>query len=288
MGVKIQTLRDFRSYIARELNGIYAEPEIKALATILIKTLPEVKKLHQVYNSDQIISADHLPGIKSMVKELKTGRPLQYILGKTDFYNCTIKVTESTLIPRQETEELVDLVIRENQGFKGRIIDFGTGSGCIAIALAKNLPDAAVTGVDISGEAIIVARENAMENNVSVEFCQGDLFRLDYVLTLKAGIIVSNPPYVRLSEKRMMKRNVLEFEPHTALFVNDSEPLVFYKSILETAKSILLPEGMVYFEINESMGQEMADLLGSFRYSEIKLFRDINGKERIIKGRRNG
>ncbi len=288
MGVKIQTIKDIRFYIAKELAGVYKEQETNALAHIIIKTVTGITKLHQLYDSGFLLTSEEAQKIIEFTAELKTGRPVQYILGETIFYNCTIKVNSSTLIPRPETEELVDLVIKENKEYKGNIIDFGTGSGCIAIALAANLPFSSVTGVEISEDAIIIASENAILNNVNVSFIKGDIFNFDQEAVSKAGIIVSNPPYVRNSEKVHIGRNVLDFEPHLALFVTDSDPLVYYKAILNVADKILLPGGRLYFEINESMGKSMIQLLESYDYNGIEVVRDINDKERIIKGRKNG
>ena len=175
------------------------------------------------------VTSEQVKRVVDICKELKTGKPIQYILGETIFYDCIIRVNNATLIPRPETEELVDLIIRENRGLPGNIIDIGTGSGCIAIALAANLPGAVITGIDISDEAIRIARENALLNNVAVSFVKGDIFNFDYEIVNKAEIIVSNPPYVRNSEKQFMSKNVLDFEPHNALFVTDSDPLVYYQ-----------------------------------------------------------
>src|ERR1035437_6248445 len=287
MGVKIQTIKDIRFYLAKELTGVYKEQETRALANIIIKTVTGITKVHQLYDSGYLLTSEEAQKIIEFTAELKTGRPVQYILGETIFYNCTIKVNSSTLIPRPETEELVDLVIKENKEYKGNIIDFGTGSGCIAIALSANLPFSSVTGVEISDDAISIARENAVLNNVNVSFIKSDIFNFDQEAVSKAGIIVSNPPYVRNSEKVQMGRNVLDFEPHLALFVTDSDPLVYYKAILNLADKILLPEGRLYLEINENMGRSMIQLLESYEYTEIEVVPDINDKERIIKGRKN-
>lgn len=287
MGVKIQTIKDIRFYLARELKGLYNEPEIRILADILIRTVSGITKLHQLYDNLYVIKTIEAEEIIRYTEELKTGKPIQYIIGETTFYNCKIKVTGATLIPRPETEELVDLVVKENKDFKGNIIDFGTGSGCIAIALAANLRSASVTGIDISEEALHVARENAVLNKVNVSFLNGDIFSTDGKLAGKAGIIVSNPPYVRDSEKTLMAKNVLDFEPHQALFVGDSDPLVYYNAILKLADNILLPGGCIYFEINEVMGSLLIQLFESFDYADIKIVRDLNDKERIIKGRKN-
>jgi release factor glutamine methyltransferase len=287
MGVNIQTIKDIRIYLSKELKKIYQEPEINAIAGIIIKTVTGLPKLHQLYKADHIISSQEAAEITKICEELKTGKPIQYVLGETVFYNCTIRLNNSTLIPRQETEELVDLIIRENRGFNGKIIDIGTGSGCIAIALAANMPGATVEGTDISGDAIRQAGQNATLNNVSVSFSVSDIFNFHNDLVIKAGIIVSNPPYVRNSEKQFMNRNVLDFEPQTALFVTDDDPLVYYKAILKASEKILVPGGKIYFEINEAMGQPMNELLTSAGFSGIGIVRDINQKDRIIKGRKN-
>lgn len=288
MGVKIQTIKDIRIYLFQELDAIYQEPELTALTNIIIKTILGVTKLHQVYLSDQTVTGIQTERCIKICRELKSGKPIQYVLGETFFYDCRIRVTEATLIPRPETEELVHYLLKQNDGFKGNIIDFGTGSGCIAIALARNLPGSEVFGIDLAEDALTVARENAILNNTKVSFLKRDILNFDYSLIPMAGIIVSNPPYVRDSEKKLMNRNVLDFEPHQALFVSDSDPLVFYRSILEIAGKILLPDGEVWFEINEALGIQMYDLLISFGYIKIEEFKDINGRDRIIKGLKNG
>lgn len=284
MSVNIQTIKDIRFYLSEELSKIYPEPELNALCIEVIKSVTGVSRFHQIYKPESQISPEQADRIVNICNELLTGKPLQYVLGETFFYSCVIRVNQSVLIPRPETEELVDLIIKENNGLKNNIIDFGTGSGCIAIALAMNLKESSVTGIDISEEAINIARQNAKLNEVSVSFLIGDIFNLDPSSVEKANIIVSNPPYVRYSEKSLMRTNVLGFEPHTALFVPDDDPLLYYRSILKIADVILLPKGRLYFEINEALGESMVNLLTEFRYSDIKLVNDINNKERIIKG----
>lgn len=286
MGVNIQTIKDIRSYLIRELEGIYPEPEINAIANIIIKSVFDLANLHHIYISDQVVNNVQAGIIINICSELITGKPIQYVLGETTFYDCIIRLNSATMIPRPETEELVDLIIRENRGYTGNIIDFGTGSGCIAVALAANLPGAVVTGTDISVEALGIAAENAMLNKVKVSFLKDDIFSFDPLIFNKAGIIVCNPPYIRNSEKHLMNKNVLEFEPHTALFVTDSDPLVYYNAVLNKAIKILAAGGKCYFEINEAMGKSVASLLKSFRYTDIQIVKDINGKERIIKGTR--
>ena len=188
------------------------------------------------------------------------------------------------MIPRPETEELVDLIIGENRGFTGAILDAGTGSGCIAIALAVNLPGTRVTGMDINEGAIKISEENAILNKAKVSFFASDIFNPAPGSMHNIQIIVSNPPYIRESEKKRMSENVLDYEPYTALFVPDSDPLVYYRAILDLAETALIPGGKVYFEINEAMGEPMVQLLEGSGYSGVKIVKDINGKERIIKG----
>jgi release factor glutamine methyltransferase len=286
MASKLQTIKDIRFYLKKELIDIYSVSEIRVLSDILIKTITGITKLHQLYDNGYPISAKEANRIIKLTGELKSGMPVQYAIGETTFYNCIIKLNRSTLIPRPETEELVDLIIRENKDYKGNIIDFGTGSGCIAIALAVSLKDSNVTGTDISEDGISIARENSRLNNVTVNFLTDDILNPKHEKFPKAGIIVSNPPYIRSSEKVLMSENVLGYEPHIALFVSDSEPLVFYDAILKLAEKLLLPGGRVYFEINEAMGALLVELLESFDYSEIKITTDINDKQRIIEGRK--
>jgi release factor glutamine methyltransferase len=288
MGVKIQTIKDIRIFLAGELEGVYTKSEIRVLSDILIRSAAGIKRSYQLYDNDYEVSAKAAGMIFGFAEELKTGKPIQYILGETVFYNCHIRVNRSTLIPRPETEELVDLIIRENKDYDGNVIDFGSGSGCIAIALAANLPLMTVTGVEISNEAILIARENAVLNKVNVSFVKGDILNFDNDAVGRAGIIVSNPPYVRNSEKLQMSKNVLDFEPAQALFVPDSNPLIYYDAILKLADKILLPPGCLYFEINEKMGNSLTTLLKSFGYSDIVIVKDLNEKERIIKCIKNG
>jgi release factor glutamine methyltransferase len=287
MSITIQSIKDIRLYLTKELKEFYKEPEISAIANIITKTITGVTRLHQLYMPEYNITDLQADRIIGICNELKTGKPLQYILGETIFYDLPFKVTGATLIPRPETEELVDLIIKENKGFTGDIIDFGTGSGCIAISLAVNLPDAKITGIDISDEALIVAKENALLNKATVTLLKSDILKFDYEAVDNFDIIVSNPPYVRGSEKIFMKKNVIDFEPNLALFVSDSDPLVYYRSILNVAQKILRRGGKVYFEINEAMGKFMTELFETFGYSSIQIVQDINGKERIIKGEKD-
>lgn len=284
MGIKIQTIKDIRFYLTTELAGSYPEEEIRSLSNIIIGSVLGVTKMHQLFLTEPSVNLNQVSEIISLCRELKTGKPIQYILGETVFYDCIIKLNSSTLIPRPETEELVDLIIRENRGYTGNIIDFGTGSGCIAIAIALNIKGSSVTGTDISDEALLKAEENAKLNNASITFIKDDILNPVSGLLGKAGLIVSNPPYVRDSEKQLMHRNVLEYEPHSALFVADSNPLIYYNAILRKAAGILCPPGKIYFEINEALGESMVNLVESYGFRGIEIVEDMNGKERIIKG----
>jgi release factor glutamine methyltransferase len=288
MSVNIQTITDIRKLIKAELSPLYPDREILSLTDIIIKTLFGAGRLQLLSQPEMVVPEEKTRRIEEITAELKRGRPLQYILGETVFYDCLLRVNEYTLIPRQETEELVDLIIKENRGYNGNLIDLGTGSGCIAIALAKNLPGTHVTAIDISTEALETAMLNAADNAVTVSFLKADILVPDKLPCQPAGIIVSNPPYVRESEKNMMHRNVLDHEPHSALFVPDNDPLIFYRAILEASRVLLKPAGRIYFEINEALGSEVASLAESYHLKNVEIINDLNGKERFVKGGKNG
>ena len=220
------------------------------------------------------------------IKKLQNNYPIQYIVGEVEFLNCQIAVNENVLIPRQETEQLVDWMMQENsRTHPNYILDICTGSGCIAIALAKKYPDSQVSAIDISSSALQLAKQNAVNNHVHVDFvCQDILQWPKWSGRQKYGLIVSNPPYVLNMEKEQMSPRVLDYEPHVALFVEDKKPLLFYEQILQFAQDHLLPKGQLFFEINENFGGEMIDLLKYYGYQSIVLKQDLNGKNRFIKG----
>jgi release factor glutamine methyltransferase len=288
MTVNIQTIQDIKPHLLKELRVLYPDTEINALAAILIKTVSGRTKLQQLANPRQLLTVKQRTKINEITRELKKGRPIQYILGQSDFYNCIISLNNSVLIPRPETEELVDLVIRENKTRTGVINDACTGSGCIAIALAYNLPGFAVSGFDISHDAVELAKENSLLNNTNVSFFHGNLLQPGpELLKKRCSILVSNPPYVRESEKKFMSANVLDYEPHSALFVPDEDPLIFYRALISLSYSILEPSGLVYFEINEALGTEVEEMLSAGGFTEVRIVSDINGKDRIIKGKKD-
>jgi len=288
MAVKLQTIKDIRNYISEELSGLYPEQEYAGISHIIISKVFVMNRISSLMKEDEVLSdTKKIEMVIRYCRKLKTGEPVQYVIGETFFYDCIIKVSRGVLIPRPETEELVDLIIKENRRFTGTILDIGTGSGCIAVALALNLPSAMVTGIDKSPRAIKTAIRNAELNNSEVSFLEADLFKIKPSQIPNADIIVSNPPYVRLSEKQFMHRNVLEFEPHRALFVPDDDPLKYYRAILDLSCNILNPGGSVWFEINEAMGEPVQELLQSYNFHSIKIIKDINGKDRIAKGKKD-
>ena len=225
------------------------------------------------------------------VKDLLKNKPLQYIIGETEFCDLKFKVNESTLIPRPETSELVTKIVNGQQTTDNRqisILDIGTGSGCIAISLAKHIAGSKVYAIDISEKALEVAKGNTISNNVDVTFIHDDILSLRNNIDTKFDIIVSNPPYVRELEKAEMRDNVLNWEPHTALFVSDNDPLIFYRTILEFAKTHLNENGEVWFEINEYLGKEMTELCKAMGFSDVEIHKDFRGKERVISARSQG
>ena len=288
MAVNIQTIKDIRNFLLIELHDLYPETEINSMSGIIIQNSCKADRMKQITHPDLSVGSSVAEYIKTICSELKTGKPIQYILGETEFYSCRIIVNSNVLIPRQETEELVDLIIKENNGYTGSIIDFCTGSGCISIALSINLPGSSVQATDISEEALKVAAANASLNNTKIELIHSDILGPVHPGLTKAGIIVSNPPYVRNSEKKLMHKNVLDFEPHSALFVSDDDPLIFYKALLSASFTLLDENGKIYFEINEALGGKIESLFKSFGFMDTRIFKDINGKDRIARGVKNG
>ncbi|WP_339867616.1 peptide chain release factor N(5)-glutamine methyltransferase [uncultured Algoriphagus sp.] len=218
-------------------------------------------------------------------ERLKTGEPIQYIMGKGPFYGREFIVSSATLIPRNETEELVHMIIKENPKAGLRILDIGTGTGCIPISLALEMNNPEVFAVDISEEALEIAKKNGDVLNANVTFSTCDILTQTPDVS-ELDILVSNPPYIPEQEKTEMHRNVLDFEPELALFVSNEDPLIFYRTIAEKGKQLLKSGGKLYFEINEKYGEEVAELMQNSGYSEVQILKDLNGKYRIAVGRR--
>jgi len=271
-------------HIRCELQDLYPPREINALASIIIKHVTGNSKVNILANPDKPITPDQWVKINKICVELKQFKPIQYILGQTEFYGLVFKVNKHTLIPRQETEELVELIIKENKKTSLRIIDIGTGCGCIAITLAFHLNNPRVLALDKSKEALKLTEENSNLNKVQVELIHEDIFNDIADRFSEFDLIISNPPYVLENEKKNMSPLVIDNEPYEALFVPDDNPLKYYRAILIFAEQSLKKDGRVYFEINEAKGPEMKDLLSDFGYRDIRLIKDINGKDRIISG----
>lgn len=277
------TLKALKDTFINELSHLYAVEEVSSFFYILIDDFYNIERVKIVTDPDYTIQ-NFEPILKALTL-LKLQRPIQYIIGETEFYGFPFKVNESVLIPRPETEELVEHIILQADHIRPiKILDIGTGSGCIAISLAKKLPNAKVYALDVSNEALKVASDNAVLNAGNVTFLEADILKIKVIEDLKFDIIVSNPPYVREQEKRLMKPNVLDNEPHLALFVKDEKPLVFYEAITQFAVSNLVKAGSLYFEINEYLGAEMIDLLNNNGFKNIELKQDFFKKDRIIKG----
>ena len=264
-------------FFKRELLGFSEQREITSWAYITINHLLGYNRSDCIINANQELSSGMVTEIHQIIKDLKINKPIQYILGKTEFYGLEFKVNKHTLIPRPETEELVDWILQED--FESAI-DIGTGSGCISISLAKN-SRAKISAMDVSVEALKIARENAQNNQEMIDFIQEDIFKLDTLP--KVDLIVSNPPYVLNSEKLKMKDNVIEFEPSSAVFVEDEDPLIFYKKISELAFMSLNDNGKLFFEINEQFGNEIVSMLSHIGFVDIELKKDANSKDRMIK-----
>lgn len=274
-----QTIKDIRD----DLSGLYPKEEIDSFIFLIFNYLYGFKKIDLLISSDFDISIADRAKISDWVDRLKKYVPIQHVLGVTEFYGLKYRVTEDVLIPRQETEELVDLIVKRYRNFAVKILDIGSGSGCIPIALKKNLPMADVWSCDISPEALAIARENAELNSVDVSFSLFDILSFDDFPAIGFDIIVSNPPYVTESEKALMHSNVLDYEPHLALFVTDQEPLLFYNNIVKRSKKLLTNDGAIFFEINEAYGLEVKSLLADNGF-DAEIVKDINGKDRIVQG----
>lgn len=261
--------------------------EARTLARLIAERVTGMGINEILINPQLLLSPSQVLLLDTYIDELKLHKPIQYILGETEFFGISLKVDPSVLIPRPETEELVHWIVSDWQHTSPNILDMGTGSGAIAIALAKNLPAANVFALDISLQAITVAQENAINSFVNIHFMQHDMLQLPtHIKGAPFDLVVSNPPYVRNSEKELMDANVLEFEPDGALFVPDDNPLLFYEAIAKFAQLHLKPNGTIYCEINEAFGSQTETLFKEHGYSNVEVRKDINGKERMLKARK--
>ncbi len=287
MKIASTRISDIVKYFREQLKGIYDPGEIEVFIHLCFETFLNFDKTKLLLKLKENVSESELLRFSFAVKELKLQRPIQYILGQTDFYQLKFFVNENVLIPRPETEELVDLIIKDNKDKEQlTILDVGTGSGCIAIALKKNLPQANVVALDISEAALMLAKKNALFNGVMLSFIKQDILEeAPFFSNADAyDCIVSNPPYVCFSERMEMQKNVLEHEPHLALFVPDEDPLLFYKKIGDYALKHLNQGGKLYFEVNASYGLETREMLKQKGLTNLILLNDLNNKNRILRG----
>lgn len=281
------SVHEATAWIRKELMNHYPDREIQGFTDLIFDHLLDYSKTDILLNRDTKLSKSTFFQIKEILNQLLGRKPMQYILGKAWFYGLKLSVSPDVLIPRQETEELVKWIIDDAGSNSLKVLDIGTGSGCIAVALAKNLHAAEVTATDISEKALMVAGQNARSAGTEIEFFTDDIFAPVRIMSGKFDIIVSNPPYVTESEKALVDKNVLHFEPLTALFVPDENALIYYKAITSLARVILNPGGRLYFEINENKAGETEELLIRNMFSGIEIRKDINGKFRMIKAVRN-
>jgi len=271
-------------YIEKELADLYPKTEIEGFVRIIFEFVCGLSYTELILQKDKKITASQLIQIESIVQRLKRFEPIQYIIGETEFYGLKLKVNPGILIPRPETEELVQWMTGITWPPKPKILDVGTGSGCIALALKKQHPEAKVTAVDFSEEILETAKENAEKNEMELEFIHFDILQWSKREWPYFDGIVSNPPYVQEKGKKQMHPNVLNFEPETALFVPDDDPLIFYREIGHFAFHYLKSGGKLFFEINENFGVETVQLLKHIGFKNIILRKDIHGKNRMAKG----
>jgi release factor glutamine methyltransferase len=271
-------LRDIFNQVKASLTPLFGNLEAESLAFILLEHFLDARRI-------DLIQQKTIPALPEdfevAVKRLLQHEPVQYIIGKAPFYGYEYLVEPAVLIPRNETEELVHWMLERYKSGKHRLLDIGTGSGCIPITLALENPEAEVFGIDVSEAALEVAEKNSQKLSASVQWFQLDIL-IDDIPVSNLDAVVSNPPYVRSSEKAVMSPNVVEYEPHLALFVPDEDAMLFYRVIAQKAKKLLKTEGRIYFEINEALGPEVVELLAREGYTGVMLKEDINGKHRMV------
>ncbi len=280
-------IKEYRTQFIQALTPMYGEGEAESFFYLILEEKQQLKRIDLALQSDLVFSDEEIVVWNLILEQLKLEIPIQYLLGKTSFYGLDFEVNANVLIPRPETEELVDWIISNNktaeQSKSLKILDIGTGSGCIAVSLAKNILNAQVFAIDVSEKALATAKKNAEFNDVKVTFIEQNILEtLD--LGQEFDVIVSNPPYVRDLEKQEIKKNVLDNEPHLALFVEDNDALVFYRKIGELAQKNLSNTGQLYFEINQYLGNEMISLLNELNFKNVELRKDIYQNDRMMKG----
>ena len=285
MFVTDNTIVSFKDYFFERLLSLYEIGEVEQLYILVFFYYKGWNKIEIRMNEASMLSESELLELKRIVKRLEKSEPIQHIFSITEFYDLEFYVDENVLIPRQETEELVALILQKNQSKNKTLLDIGTGSGCIPISIAYNNPNIRVLAIDISEKAVKIAKKNAKFNQVKLAlYCEDvlQITNLDSIINDSIDIIVSNPPYITMKEKSLMHKNVLDFDPHLALFVEDETPLVFYEKITDLAFNKLSSGGELYFEINEHFGVKTKHLVKGFGFSKVELIKDLNEKDRII------
>lgn len=288
MFVPDNSLSATQIYFSNQLQGLFSEREVKTMFEALIKQRINWSSSDFLLHHEARLSESDLLFIRSAVKRLLLHEPFQYVIGNTEFYGLSITCAPGALIPRPETEELVDWILEELKGKESKILDIGTGSGCIALALKKNTINSNVWGLDVSETALKIARENALALGLEVGFFSQDILS-DHPIDFDNhffDVIVSNPPYIPLNEQEKMDQNVLQFEPHKALFVPDHDPLLFYRVIATKSLSFLKNQGVLFFEIHEDFAAEVKELLVELGFINIELRKDLQGKSRMIRAQR--
>ena len=267
-----------------ELDGLYAKEEVDSFFFLFLEKYINIDRFGLVMQPNLVLTKEEENPFFTGLSELKKERPIQYIIGETTFMDSLLKVNENVLIPRPETEELVQWLIDDvGATSELKILDIGTGSGCIAVSLAKNLPNSKVYALDVSKEAIHLAKENAVLNGVEINFINADILTSSLDLDLSFDIIISNPPYVREIEKEEIHNNVKNYEPSLALFVSDANPLIFYEAIAEFSKKHLSKDGKLYIEINQYLGEETKALFENKNFNQVILKKDIFDNHRMIR-----
>ena len=283
-------LKQYKTHFFFFFKNIHDEQEIESFFFILTEYLHNLKRVDVALNPNFELSDEEVEKWNTILVELQQEKPIQYITGEAWFYGLQFEVNENTLIPRPETEELVEFILKETSNFQLpasslNILDIGTGTGCIPISLKANLPQANFSAIDVSEQALEVAKRNAASNKAEINFIQANILEVED-LNQHFDIIVSNPPYVRNLEKQEIKKNVLDYEPHLALFVEDTDALLFYRKIAQLALKNLSPNGLLFFEINQYLGKETDELLENLGFKNIELKKDIYGNDRMVKSTR--
>lgn len=277
------TIKEITSLIKESIGPLVGDNEARHFVWLLFDYLRGYSRTDLILKTDELLKPDEVAFVTSALERLRNGEPIQYVLGQTEFLGLTFKVDERVLIPRPETEELVEWILSDIENDKVAILDIGTGSGCIPITLKSNLPNANIEAWDVSIDALNLARENALLNKTTVNFKCVDVLGSSIETALHFDVVVSNPPYVLTDEKLQMAVNVLNYEPHLALFVENHESLVFYNAIASLSKSILKAGGKLYFEINRAFGNEVVEMLQLQGYEAVVLRKDLSGNDRMVR-----